>query len=927
MDGIISRGNTDLSAYSRVVQRLRRRYAQEMSLLPAGAPTPTHLQTCFGQLANSHPPAVALRILRQLVFERLVVMDCCEQADLSVITHAMTDLAEFSLDIAFSEAQRQLAERHGTPQVVGDEQALLWIVGMGKLGAHELNVSSDIDLIYVYDEDGETTGAVDASGIPTGAGRISHHEYFAKIVKAIQTMIGEVTEHGCVFRVDLALRPNGNSGPVVISRQALEEYFLVQGREWERFAWLKSRVVAPRHAMANVSGLRDTVLPFVFRRYLDYRVFDALRGLHRQIRDHAATRHAGRPERANDIKLSRGGIREIEFTVQLLQVVRGGQFPELRTRATCDALQRLQNANVMTAETATALEKAYVFLRQVEHRIQYLDDQQTHALPTHPEDLAWIAQTLGIADVASFLAQLQSHRDTVAIEFERLLGTSEDNSAEASSTRTKKASTSNQPESSTPAISTAAETFFDLPSLLPHLQEKLRERVSDWIELPAVRGMREDALQRLLKLLQRTHQWLEDSRITEEAALRWCDWITPMLRRDSHIALLAERPRVHEQLVQLLGLARWPAKYLMRHPGVIDELATDAMLAERFDAEAFDKELSLRLHALTSAHEDDEESLLNVLRRAHHAEVFRTLARDVQGRLTVEQVADDLSALADSVLSIASRWVWQRMKQRHRDTPQIAVLSYGKLGGKELGYGSDLDIVFVYDDDHEQAGEIYATYVRKLIHWLSVKTSEGDLYEIDTALRPNGNSGLLVTSLEAFTDYQTQRGSNTAWTWEHQAMTRARSCSGDASLRDRLEAVRIDVMNAPRDHARLKEEIIAMRHKLSAARPVKPDLFDVKHSAGGMVDAEFAVQYLVLAFAREHPALLANVGNIQLLERCEQAGLLPPGVGIAAGNAYRALRKVQHQARLDELATQIPLTEAHQWREDVLALWRAVFES
>ena len=216
MDGIISRGNTDLSAYSRVVQRLRRRYAQEMSLLPAGAPSPAHLQTCFGQLANSHPPAVALRILRQLVFERLVVMDCCEQADLSVITHAMTDLAEFSLDIAFSEAQRQLAERHGTPQVVGDEQALLWIVGMGKLGAHELNVSSDIDLIYVYDEDGETTGAVDASGIPTGAGRISHHEYFAKIVKAIQTTIGEVTEHGCVFRVDLALRPNGNSGPVVI---------------------------------------------------------------------------------------------------------------------------------------------------------------------------------------------------------------------------------------------------------------------------------------------------------------------------------------------------------------------------------------------------------------------------------------------------------------------------------------------------------------------------------------------------------------------------------------------------------------------------------------------------------------------------------------------------------------------------------------
>ena len=919
MDGIISRANTDLSAYSRVVQRLRRRYAQELSLLSAGAPTPAHLQACFSQLANTHAPAVALRILRQLVFERLVVMDCCEQADLSVITHAMTDLAEFSLDIAFSEAQRQLAERHGTPQLVGDEQALLWIVGMGKLGARELNVSSDIDLIYVYDEDGETTGAVDASGVATGTGRISHQEYFAKIVKAMQAMIGEVTEHGCVFRVDLALRPNGNSGPVVISRQALEEYFLVQGREWERFAWLKSRVVAPRHAMSKASGLRDTVLPFVFRRYLDYRVFDALRGLHQQIRDHAATRHAGRPERANDIKLSRGGIREIEFTVQLLQVVRGGQFPELRTRATCDALHRLQNANVMTAETTKALEKAYVFLRQVEHRIQYLDDQQTHALPTNAEDLEWIAQTIGMADVATFLAQLQSHRDKVAFEFERLLGSPENKDEDAS--------TSGQSDASTQTASATAGTFFDLPSLLPHLQEKLRERVSAWVDLPAVRGMREDALQRLLKLLQRTQQWLQDSRISEEAALRWCDWITPMLRRDSHIALLAERPRVHEQLVQLLGLARWPARYLMRHPGVIDELATDAMLAERFDAVAFDKELSLRLQALMSTHEDDEESLLNVLRRAHHAEVFRTLARDVQGRLTVEQVADDLSALADAVLHIASRWVWQRLKLRHRDTPQIAVLAYGKLGGKELGYGSDLDIVFVYDDDHEQAGEIYATHVRKLIHWLSVKTSEGDLYEIDTALRPNGNSGLLVTSLEAFTDYQTQRGSNTAWTWEHQAMTRARSCIGEPGLRERLETVRVDVINAPRNHSSLKDEIIAMRNKLSAARPVKPDVFDVKHSAGGMVDVEFVVQYLVLAFARAHPELLANVGNIQLLERCELAGLLPAGVGIAAGNAYRALRKVQHQARLDELATQIPLTEAYPWRENVLVLWRAVFEN
>jgi len=860
-------------------------------------------------------------------------MDCCEQADLSVITHAMTDLAEFSLDVAYSEARLQLVERHGTLQTVDGEEATLWIVGMGKLGARELNVSSDIDLIYVYDEDGETTGQMDASGVATGMGRISHHDYFAKIVKAMQVMIGEVTEHGCVFRVDLALRPNGNSGPIAISRQGLEEYFLVQGREWERFAWLKSRVVAPRTGMSRASGLRDTVLPFVFRRYLDYRVFDALRGLHQQIRQHSATRHAGRPERANDIKLSRGGIREIEFTVQLLQVVRGGQFPELRTRGTCDALLKLQNAGVMTADTADALQKAYVFLRRVEHRIQYLDDQQTHALPTNAEDLGFIAETLGLADVPTFLAQLQSHRDIVASEFERLLGSPAQSSESDPLPMSSKlvqdsvnqlSSASKDLDTSSRLASASPKAFFDLPSVLPHLQEKLRERVAAWVELPAVRGMREDALQRLIKLLQRTQQWLQESRISEEAALRWCDWITPMLRRDNYIALLAERPRVHEQLVQLLGLARWPARYLMRHPGVIDELATDVLLAERFDPVAFDRELSMRLDALTSTHEDDEESLLNVLRRAHHAEVFRTLARDVQGRLTVEEVADDLSALADAVLNIAGRWVWQRMKQRHRDKPHIAILAYGKLGGKELGYGSDLDIVFVYDDPHEQAGEIYAVYVRKLIHWLSVKTSEGDLYEIDTALRPNGNSGLLVTSLDAFADYQTQRGSNTAWTWEHQAMTRARCVMGWPSLAPRFDAVRLAVISAPRDAVLLKAEIVAMRERVRQAHPVKAERFDVKHSPGGMVDAEFVVQYLVLLHTARHPALANNVGNIALLQRAENAGLLPAGVGEAAASAYRVMRKAQHHARLNEEPTDVPLHALNAEREAVLALWHAV---
>jgi len=592
--------------------------------------------------------------------------------------------------------------------------------------------------------------------------------------------------------------------------------------------------------------------------------------------------------------------------------VRGGHFPELRTRPTLQALQRLTQANLMPAATADALAQAYVFLRQVEHRIQYLDDQQTHVLPTQDNDLNWIAWTLGFGDACDFLSQLDSHRELVAQEFDRLLGLGEKTEP----------STGSCTGCNTPSVN-----HVDLASLLPSLNERLRDRVAHWQEQPRVRALRDEGMQRLLKLLQRTNAWVEEGRITEDAATRWSDWIEPLLRRESYLALLVERPRVHEQLMRLLGMARWPAKYLLQHPGVIDELAGEALLAERFVPEEFELELERRLASLQATGQADEETLLNLLRRAHHAEVFRTLARDVERRITVEQVADDLSALADSVLKITSRWVWQHFKQRHRDEPQFAILAYGKLGGKELGYGSDLDIVFVYEDTHERAGEIYAAYVRKLINWLTVKTGEGDLYEIDTALRPNGNSGLLVSTFDAYADYQCQRGENTAWTWEHQAMTRARFCLGAPALKTRFDSVRAAVINARRDIVALQQEIVAMRDKLRAAHTVKSGLFDVKHSAGGMVDVEFAVQYLVLAHAAQHPSLLGNVGNIALLLNAEKEGLLPEGTGQAAGSAYRALRRVQHRARLDEQPTQIAPEEVEKECAAIQALWHAVFAS
>jgi len=895
---------TSLAQQSRFAQRINRRYAAELMLLPAGLPGPAQLAATANALkAQGHNLASCLRITRQLVLERLLTLDCAAQATLAEVTGAMTDLAEFALNQALDEAQATLVEVHGRPLSAQGQPAQVWIVGMGKLGARELNVSSDIDLIYIYDEDGET------SGTALGRGRITNHEFFGKVVRAVYALIGDTTEHGFVFRVDLALRPNGNSGPAAVSLDALEEYLHVQGREWERFAWLKSRVVAPRSSVLSGATrvLRKVVVPFVFRRYLDYSVFDALRQLHHQIREHAAKRSAGHPERANDVKLSRGGIREIEFTVQLLQVVRGGQFPELRTRPTLKALMRLVRANLMTPQTAEALALAYTFLRELEHRIQYLDDQQTHILPNNDQDLICIAQSMGWSSSKDLLTQLDTHRELVAQEFDKLLGGPEPRCKGGCQART--------------------ATQFNLEELIPQLGDALGQRLLSWRDHPRVLALRDEARTRLARLLTRTAQWVSEGVVTQEAAVRLVDWIEPLLRRESYLALLLERPNVHERLLRLLGAARWPARYLMLHPGVIDELAIADIFFERFNNRDFEADLEHRREALKNSDEDDDEALLNLLRRMHHAEVFRTLARDVEGKLSVEQVADDLSALADVVLRVTTRWCWSRLKQAHRPETQFSIIAYGKLGGKELGYGSDLDLVFVYDDADERAPEVYAALVRKLINWLTVKTGEADLYEIDTALRPNGNAGLLVTSFDSYAKYQQQRGSNTAWTWEHQAMTRARCVLGDTASRQRFDAIRHAVITAPREPTSLGREIVAMRERMTQAHPTKAGHFDIKQSPGGMIDAEFVMQYLVLSQSAQHPELVANAGNIALLERAEVLGLLPPGLGHGAATAYRAMRQVQHTARLNEEPTDVPDTTMVTERAAILTLWQHVFNS
>ncbi len=968
--------------HSRLVQRVRRRYGAELSLLAAGVPDAAVIAALIeGLLQAGRALPSALRVARQLVLERLAVLDTEQQAALHHITGAMTALAEASLELALAHARAQEDARSGAPRDAKGSVIDFWIIGMGKLGARELNVSSDIDLVYVYEDEGQTDGARS----------VSAHEYFGAVAKRLYTLIGDCSDDGFVFRVDLALRPNGNSGPPVLSLGMLEEYFQVQGREWERFAWLKSRVIAPHASIASGRALplRALVTAFVYRRYLDYGIFQGLRQLHHKIREEAQRRAAGRPERANDVKLSRGGIREIEFIVQLLLVVRGGQTPEIRTRSTLSGLQRLAERGLIAPDIAARLAQAYTFLRRVEHRIQYLDDQQTHLLPTDDADLGWIAASMGVACRADESVRPQAdHLRRPPSEGMSQLGNGPSLTQERAVARSARAphfegfeqtwgdpafspepvggvqQTPGHPalacellvklgqmrefvaaefdallhDGQTPppvgskngcAACTATAFAIDNEALIEKLPQAVAERVRNWCQQPRLLALRDDNKLRLGRLVQRAVACVAQAQCTESAVLRFIDWLDPLLRRDSYLALLAERPEVMQRLLRLLGLARWPMRYLMRHPGVIDELADPRLFRAGFDAADYIDLLNQRHAAWMRSGEADEEALLDTLRHAHHAEVFRTLVRDVEHLITVEQVADELSALADATLQCVLRWSWAKLKQRHRDAPRFAVIAYGKLGGKELGYGSDLDVVFVYDDgdepDADRAQEVYGHFVRKLITWLTLRTPAGELFDIDTALRPNGNSGLLVTSIASFERYQVGRGSNTAWAWEHQALTRARFCAGAAELAPRFEAVRRQVLAAPRDAHALRHEVVGMRDKVRRARPVSGAAFDVKHSPGGMMDVEFAVQYLVLTQSSRHPGLLDNVGNIALLQRAESLGLLAQGVGQAAADAYRELRRAQHRARLDEQPTQFACELLARERDAVLALWRSVF--
>ena len=829
-----------------------------------------------------------LRALRKRVMLGLIARDLGGAADLAEVVATTTALADETIACTATHVAHRLEARHGPP--LGEETGApldIMVVGMGKLGGSELNASSDVDLVFVYREEGTTRGPAS----------ISNHEFFTRVGRGIIGALDDRTPDGYVFRVDMRLRPYGDSGPLAVSLPMLENYFISQGREWERYAWIKARVVCGSRA----HELTDVVRPFVYRRHLDFGAFESMRDLHSQIRQEVRRRDLG-----DNIKLGPGGIREIEFLAQAFQLIRGGQVAALRIRPTLAVLEALAERQLLTAESARALQAAYVFLRNLEHRLQYLDDRQTQTLPASDADRGLIAESMGHPDYAAFLHTLDAHRELVTRHFEDIFASREPMAGAEHCAAVWRGTIADED-----AVALLAQQgFADAPGLLARLQE-LR-RGARYNSLSSAGQARFDRL--LPRLVDEATRHAGPDATLE----RMLKLLESIATRSAYLSLLLEYPQAIERLAQLASASPWAAEYLARYPVLLDELLDARILYATPDRDELARALRTQLTECAS----DAEQQMETLRHFKQAQVIHLAAQDLGGTLALETLSDHLSDLACVILAEVLRLAWESLKTRHRPAPRFAIIGYGKLGGKELGYATDLDIIFLYDDEAPEAPVQYARLAQRINGWLTTMTPGGILYETDLRLRPDGASGLLVSPFAAFEAYQR----NKAWPWEHQALTRARFAAGDRELGERFERFRVELLRTPRELESLRREVAAMRGKMLAGHPNRSALFDIKHDRGGLVDVEFIVQFLVLGYASAHAELTGNIGNLALLKLAARLGLIPEALALGAFDAYRALRRLQHMLRLQgEKYARVPRETVATAAAAVLALWDAVF--
>ncbi len=855
-----------------------------------------------------------LRRFRRREMVRIAWRDLANWSTTQQTLLELTWLADACVDAALNWFSVVLQKRHGKPRDALGNEVELVVLGMGKLGGHELNFSSDIDLIFAYDEEGETDGAKP----------LANSEYFSRLGQRLIRAIDARTEDGFVFRVDMRLRPWGDDGPLAMSFDQMEVYYTLHGREWERYALIKARPMAGD--LRAGERLMQQLRPFVFRRYLDFGAFAQLREMKQMIE-----REMAKKGMRDNIKLGPGGIREVEFIGQVFQLLRGGREVALQQRGILPVLHVLQEDGVLNEAEFQTLSAGYDMLRRVENRLQAAYDQQTQLLPEDPREQQRLALSMDAADWEVFIAQLNQQRAAVHDVFRRVFRILENDQA---------------PNHDLDALCSgnlandAALKVLGQLGIAEDFIEATHAQLQSFLQERFIRGLSETARMRLMRLLPRLLQGVALLPNIQDVLARMFVLLARIAGRSVYLALLLENPQALELLIRLVAASPWIADQLTLHPILLDELLDPRTLFSPPGVDDLRRELN---DFLRNVAEDDIERQMDELRRFKQINTLRVASADIMQALPVMQVSDHLTWMAEILLEETYRQSYEDLLHRHGEPvctldgqvwkPGLAVIGYGKLGGLELGYSSDLDIVFL----HDSAGEIqqtdgarsidnaqfFAKVTQKMISRMTTATSSGVLYDVDTRLRPDGASGLLVSSLSAFEDYQL----NHAWVWEHQALTRARWVAGETNIKAAFEAVRQKVLCQPREIEALRQNVVAMRNKMRAELDQSNARgFHIKTGFGGLTDIEFIVQFHLLAFAHEHPQIVAFSDNIRQLEALAAAGILSHEESEGLADAYRRLRDRGHRLALENRKPVIEDHELQSERQFVRAIWQRRME-
>ncbi len=799
-----------------------------------------------------------LRKMREEFFAISLIRDLNKFCDLDEVFDTHTALAQLALETSYKYHLKKLIKEYGRPvNKIGKTQHLI-IIGMGKLGGHELNPSSDIDLVFLYDEQGATT-----------KNSISNQDFFTKLSKQIITTLNDFTEHGIVFRVDTRLRPFGSQGLIVLSLDALENYLTAQGLDWERYAWLKARVILGPEKLVD-----KIITPFIYRKYLDFNIFASLRNLKSKI-----NRDMSKKINEGDIKLGRGGIRTIEFIVQSYQLVWGGKDKSIRSKNFSLALKSLLKKKLIDKLLFELLSDAYYFFRNLEHRLQYRNDAQTHKIPKSLESKNSLAKSMGKKNWSALEKQVKKYQDSIELVFTDLFSDNEQDFLVED--KFELIWHFESPEDS--AVSFLSSIGYKKPQ---DSYNFLKNTKAMGI-YPTLPSLSKERMDQLIPLVIKEVALVDNPDKTIVDILNAIDEIS---RRSSYLSLLKENKSALSLLVKIASFNQDIIENIIKYPVMIDDLIDTSQFIEPFDL----SNPKITLIKQLRSNEGDIEEQMNQMRNFKHSMIFKLAIQEEMKIYPTEKISDVLADIADFIVQESLFCIWKSLYPKVV-FPKLGIIAYGKFGGKEMSYLSDLDMVFVYDEKISVTRDKLIKLTQRFNSWMTSYTASGILYDIDFRLRPDGGSGLLVSSWDAFKDYQIHKSQ----TWEHQALTRARFISDNNSLKKKFTELREKILYKRRDIGKLKKDIISMRERIYKNKKPSADLFDLKHSHGGLVDIEFITQFYILAYSYKYAELKENLGNIKLLSKIADLGLINKKQANDLIAAYRDFRRKQHQQGLN----------------------------